>query len=234
MINLDTPIPELPKVGKTQIQALARVEVKTVRDLLFYFPFRYLDFSKFSKIADAKPGEIITLRVKIKSIQARFSFKTRRSLCEAVVSDDSGSLKVIWFNQGYLAKSLKPQQEVLLSGKVEQYKGLQMANPVHELVSEESIHTGRIVPIYHITEGLYHRTLRSLVKQYLPLAKDIVDPIPPQVKATCKLVSLPEAIKQIHFPEKETSLEQSKFRIIFEEVFIQQLAVEQHKLNSTS
>lgn len=231
-MQLSTPLKEITgnRFFASAAKALSKLGVLTVQDLLFYMPLRYLDFSKFSDISKIKAGEVVTIRAKIKTIGSRFSFKTKRSLSEAIVSDDTGSIKVTWFNQGYLAKSLKQGQELLLSGKVEQYKGLQMINPVHELVTLENIHTGRIVPVYRVTEGLYHRTIRNLVNSSLPAAMQLKDALPDFIQKDKGLLSLTEAIENIHFPRNEEKLEEAKRRFIFEEVFVQQLAVAKHRL----
>lgn len=102
---LDDTIENLPKIQKPQIAALKKLGILTARDLLLHFPYRYLDFSQTRQIKDLKPGENVSLKVKIKSISSRFSFRGRMSLAEAIVSDETGSLKVVWFNQPYLAKA---------------------------------------------------------------------------------------------------------------------------------
>lgn len=229
MINLDSEVSQLPKtVGKTT-QLLNKLGVKAVRDLLFYFPYRYLDFTVFKPIKDIKAGDTVTVRGKINTIASRFSFRGRMNLAEAIISDDTDSLKVVWFNQGYLAKTLQPGDEVLLAGTVSQYKTLQLQNPIYEKYSEDSTHTGRLVPVYRTTENLYHRTIRSLVKQVLPLATDVTDPIPKNILAKFRLPTLPEAIQQLHFPTSDTKLKQAQKRIIFDEIFVQQLAVQTHR-----
>ncbi len=230
MITLDSSIKTAPGVGPAVNKHLNRVGVKLVRDLLFYFPFRYIDFSKFTTIKDVKPGEIITIRGFIKTIQARYSFRGRVSLCEAIISDETGSIKVIWFNQPYLAKSLKSGDEVLLSGKADVYKTLQLQNPVYEKAADETIHTGRIVPVYRLTEGLYNRTVRNLVNKFLPLADTLPEILPRDLLHRYSLPALPQAIRQIHFPDSDAQINAARERVIFEEVLIQQLAVQQHKL----
>ncbi len=230
MANLNTPVKELPGIGKTLAGALDKLKIKTVSDLLFYFPFRYLDFSKFTEIKDAKIGQTVTLRGVIKTIASRYSFRGRMSLAEAIFSDKTGSLKIVWFNQAYVAKYLKAGDEVLLSGKIEDYKGLQMSNPVYEKFSEETTHTGRIVPVYRITENLYNKTLRTLIKKYLFLANTIPEILPKFIIKNYRLAALPEAIAELHFPTSYEKLAVAKQRVIFDELFIQQLAVLRHKL----
>jgi ATP-dependent DNA helicase RecG len=228
-INLGTPIKQLPRIGTITTKALTKLGISTVQDLLFYFPYKYLDFSKFSSIKDIRPGQTITLRVTIKTIQKRFSFTSHRSLAEAIVSDATGSVKVIWFNQPYIADYLKTGDEVLLSGKAEIYKTLQLANPVYEKMSEDTIHTGRLVPVYHITEGLYHKTIRTVIKQVLPEAASVTELLPDDIRAQYDLLHIQDTLRQIHFPDSEAQLERAKFRVTFEQALLQQLAVQQHK-----
>ena len=120
-MDLNSPIENLSKITKPQIAALKKLELFTVQDLLLHFPYRYLDFSKTKTIAELKPEESVSIKVKIKSISSRFSFRSHMSMAEAVVSDETGSIKVTWFNQAYLAKSLFPGEEVFLAGKVDYY-----------------------------------------------------------------------------------------------------------------
>jgi len=97
MLTINSPIESLPKTQKPHLAALKKLGIFTVKGLLLYFPYRYLDFSQVRQIKDLKPGENVSLKVTIKQIASRFSFRGRMSLAEAVVSDDTGSLKVVWF-----------------------------------------------------------------------------------------------------------------------------------------
>lgn len=229
MLSLDSSISELSRVGPSLSRAFARVGVASVRDLLFYFPRRYLDFSVFKPIRDITAGETITVRGTLKTIHARPSFRGRMALCEAVISDKTGSLKVVWFNQPYLAKQLAPGDEILLSGKVERYKTLQLQNPIYEKTSEQLVHTGRVVPVYPLTDGLYNRSIQSAVRTCLPLAAELPELIPASILERFNLPDLPETIRQLHFPDREQDIERARQRIIFEEVLIQQLAVRQRQ-----
>ncbi|HVY67901.1 MAG TPA: OB-fold nucleic acid binding domain-containing protein, partial [Patescibacteria group bacterium] len=155
-----TPIEQLPKTTKPLLAALKKLGIETVRDLLLYFPYRYLDFSKVSAVRDLAAGEMVSVKVKIKSIGSRFSFRGRMSLAEAVVSDGTGSIKVTWFNQPYLAKTLRAGDEIFLAGKPDYYNNvLQLTNPIYEKVSDPAyggagfpIHTARLVPLYHLAQ----------------------------------------------------------------------------------
>ncbi|MEK7161169.1 MAG: GxxExxY protein, partial [Patescibacteria group bacterium] len=219
------------KLKKPQSAALKKLEVLTARDLLMYFPYRHLDFTKTKTIKDLTPGENISLKVTIKSITSRFSFHGRMSLAESVVSDETGSLKVVWFNQGYLAKSLSPGDELFLAGAAEIYKGkLQLTNPIYEKVSDFPVHTSRLVPIYHLKAGLYPKTLRNLIKSVLPLANEVPDILPADVVKTQNLPTIVQTIIQSHFPESDELLALAQKRLAFEEIFFSQLAAQKTKL----
>jgi ATP-dependent DNA helicase RecG len=226
MITLDSPITALPGVGAATAKNLSKLGIKAVSDLLFYYPYKYLDFSVFSKIKDARPEQTVTIRGTIKTIASRYSFKSRMSLCEAIISDDTGSLKVIWFNQPYIKDYLNAGDEVLLSGKPNFYKSLQLSNPIYEKVSDDTTHTGRIVPVYHLKENIYNKSIRNLIKQNLKLSDEIPESIPQLILDKFNLLKLNKAIKQIHFPDSESELEQAKLRVSFDEAFVKQLAVQ--------
>ena len=137
---------------------------------MLYFPYRYLDFSQVKSIRDLKLGEMVSIKGTIKSINSRFSFRSRMSLAEALLSDDTGTIKIVWFNQPYLAKSLNLDEEIFLAGAPEIYKGvLQFVNPIYEKASEFPIHTSRLLPLYHLTAKLYNKTVRNLIAKALPL-----------------------------------------------------------------
>jgi len=153
------------------------------------------------------------------------------SLAEAAVSDETGSLKVVWFNQGYLAKSLTVGDELFLAGAAEIYKGkLQLTNPVYEKVSDFPVHTSRLVPVYHLKSGIYPKTLRNLIKTILPLADELTDELPADVIKNQSLLAINETVKYSHFPESLKHLDQAKKRLAFEEIFLSQLAAQKTKL----
>lgn len=229
MATITDPLSTLHKVGPSVVKHLAKLAVHTIGDLLLYFPYKYLDYTKFTHISAVVPGETVTVRGVLKTINSRFSFNTRKMLVEAIISDDTGSLKVIWFNQGYLAKTLSQGDEVLLSGKVDNYKGLQLVNPVHEKITEEMLHTGRLVPVYKLPDELYNRTFRGIINQALQHRNELSDDIPTEIRVKYDIPALKDAVLQLHFPESRQELERAQFRMIFEEILVQQLAVLEHK-----
>lgn len=235
----------LQALRKPQVTALKNLRVFNLQDLLLYFPFRYLDFSKNKKINELTLGENVTLKVVIKSIGSRFSFRGRLSLAEAIVSDSTGSLKVVWFNQSYLAKTLSVGEEIFLAGAVENYKGtLQLSNPIYEKVSDPPatpevkanwqanipIHTSRLVPVYRLSSGIYLKTLRNLIAKALNIVNLVPESLPASILFNQKLLSIQETIKRAHFPESLEQKDQVLKRLAFEEIFLNQLAAQKHKI----
>lgn len=231
-MKLTDHISTLPKTGPKLVRALKSINIETVGQLLTYYPNRYLDFSKFTVIQDLQAGEVVTIRGTIKSLGSRFTFPSRKTISEALISDTTGSLKVTWFNQGYIAQTLKKGDEVLLSGKVDYYKNLlQLTNPVYEKVGPEHLHTGRLVPVYKLPEGVFPKSFRALVNASLSAAQEFEDIIPPSVRNAYHILDIPTTTRELHFPSTPELLLQAKTRLAFEESFIQQLAVEQHRLS---
>ncbi len=230
-MDINSSITEIAKITKPQVAALKKLGIEKVRDLLFHLPFRYLDFSKTKKINALKAGENISIKATIKNIGSRFSFRGRMSLAEAIVSDDTGNLKIIWFNQAYISKSLEAGEEVFLAGTPEYYKGnLQLTNPIYEKASNFPIHTSRLVPVYHLTAKLYPKTLRNIIAKVLSLTDKLIDTLPKQVLKNNQLLNIAQTIKYSHFPENPEIVEEAKKRLAFEEIFINQLSAQKYKL----
>ncbi len=225
MISLDSNITELNRVGKTTSKLLKKLGLETVHDLLFYFPFRYDDFASVETIAGLKAGESAQVIGTIELIQNKKSFKRRMFVTEALVTDDSGSLKVIWFNQPFLTRTFKPGDKISLAGKVtEDYSGLSMITPVAEKIYSESlIHTKGLIPNYHLTENLTQKQLRYLVKEAIALADKLEDWIPINVKKRLELLDLGPALHLIHFPKSYEEIEAARKRLGFAELFLRQL-----------
>ena len=231
MPGLESKIKTLPRITKPHVAALKKLGIATVRDLLFYFPYRYLDFSKLTTIKQLKAGENVSLQVTVKDISSRFSFRSHMSMAEAVVSDGTGLLKIVWFNQAYLAKSLHAGDQLFLAGAADYYNaGLQLTNPLYEKVSDFPVHTARLVPVYHLTANLYPKTLRNFIAGILPLASETEESLPAEIVQEQHLLNIKKTIRYSHFPESLSQVEEAKKRLAFEEIFINQLAAQQYKL----
>ncbi len=223
MLTLKTSITELTRVGKTIAQQMGKLEIKTAGDLLTHYPFRYDDYSKILTIKDLKTKKTGTIKAKINLIANHRSPRKKMVITEAIVSDQTDSLKVIWFNQGFLTRTLKSGQQIYLAGKIDydSYYGLQLTNPSYELCKDKSpIHTGRLVPIYPSTAKLSQKQVRFLVRQILPLIQEVPDWLPREIKTKYNLTSLSFALEQIHFPQNQPWLEKAIHRLKFDELFL--------------
>lgn len=226
-MKLETPVSELTRVGKTAAKYLHHLGIETVRDLLLYFPFRYEDFRTVVAMRDAKDGEQVTVKGKIELIANKRSPRKRKIITEAVVSDESGRIRVVWFGQPFITKVLKAGDTVYFSGKVTtDMFGTQMVGPVYEKDQKSTTHTARIVPMYPLTSGLTQKQLRFLIKQVVHLVCDLDDWLPDDIRDRADVMPLSEAIRAIHFPESDEELKHAERRLKFDELFILQLRSE--------
>ena len=239
MIDLETNVEEIPKIGAAYAKKLKKFGIKTVQDLLFYFPARYDDFSQIIPIGSARKmlGETVCVQGEIMEIEGKNTFKKFMSLTEATIQDDSGEIKIIWYNQPYLAKSLKENDFVSIAGKVSLYKeGIYLSNPAYERINEigeneELTHTGRIVPVYAETRGITSRWLRYIIKPLLyRFCEQIQESLPEEIIKKNKFLPIQEAVWQLHFPESFEHADAAKSRFSFEELFLIQLHVLKEKV----
>ena len=232
---LDASIQNIKYFGPAAVKKLAKLKIKTARDLLYHFPFRYEDFSNFTPIADLKPDSQATAHGTILNAKNIRIFKRRMVLTEIIIEDNSGAIKSVWFNQPYLLSQFKPGRRLNLSGRVVlNKKKVCFSNPAYEITSygesaswrndkKESLHTGRLVPIYPETFGLTSRWLRLGIKSLLRFVNQVPDVLPNELKKTHRLPNLEYALSQIHFPETLEKAEMARRRFAFEELFILQL-----------
>lgn len=228
MLSLETPVYNLVGIGPRMAKRLAKLGIETVSDLFFHFPIRYDDFSKIRPIGQiGQSGQMGPLCVKgrILEIKNQRSPKARMFLTHALISDNSGSIRIIWFNQPFLIKTLKKGEEYIFLGKVEYSSdGLVIKNPIYEK-------EGRILPVYPETEGLSSKYLRKIIKPLLFLTDQFVDYLPAEVKESQNLMDLNEALRQIHFPDSFSSIKKARERLAFDELFLIQLKSLQVKKN---
>ncbi|MDD5217344.1 MAG: ATP-dependent DNA helicase RecG [Candidatus Omnitrophica bacterium] len=223
VLPVNNDVRYLKGVGPKRALALERIGIRSVRDLLCLFPRRYEDRSHFRAIADIALNDAVTLRGEV--LKVTLKPIRRMMIVEIVVGDDSGMIYAIWFNQPYLKKQFTVGQEIILYGKVEYYKGrFQITSPEYELVEgeEESVHTGRITPIYPLTEGLFQRSLRTTLRDAVQtqLDKVVREYLPESFCAERKLMELREAVREMHFPTSFEKLAEARKRIVFDEFLV--------------
>ncbi len=229
-MHLHTSISELPRVGPQMLKRLNKLGIFTVQDLLQHFPRTYDNQTEIRQIVYIVRDEQNTIRVTVHQIK-NIRTRSRKVLTEAKVSDESGALSVVWFNQPFLMNQLKPGMEVILSGKVKFAFGkISMQGPTVEIVKDEQIHTARLVPVYPETEGVSSRWLRTQIHQNLNLADQFEEFLPEIIREKYSLVPKAWAIKQVHFPTGEKELQTARFRLAFEEMLIMQLNVQMKRI----
>ncbi len=227
MLDFATPIENLTSVGKTTAGRLKKIGIYNAKDLLWYFPRSHEDLSKVIPIAQIEPGRKICLKGTLEMIQTKRSPRKKMYITEAIVSDETGQIKIIWFNQPYLSKTLKTGLTYYFAGEaqIDNLWQLQLNNPTYEKSSSNTIHTARIIPIYPLTMGLTQKQIRFLIKQVLPLADKSDDWLPEKLKKEYKLINLAQALKNIHFPQSLNDFYQSQKRLKFDELFLIMLRI---------
>lgn len=227
MITPTTPIEQLTRVGKTTAKRLAYLGIHTTRDLLFHIPRKHEDLSEITFIKDLVVNQKVTIKASVNTISTKRSPRRRLIITTALVSDETGSIACVWFNQPYLSQTIKPQTELFLTGTTKlRGNELQLSSPTYEKVTEDTTHTNRIVPFYPLTAGLTQKQIRFLLKQALPAARLLPDHIPKSIRKKFDLLDVSTALEQIHFPDSNASYEQALYRLKFDELFVTLLLVE--------
>ncbi len=223
-------------VGPARAQMLESKGLRTVEDLLSYVPFRYEDRGNVKTIRDLAPGEMATVIAEVRSVRASGFQRRELGLFLAEFTDGSGEILTgKWFHGDYLKHVLSPGMRLAVYGKVEidaYSSSLQMLHPEFEILSgdgeegDQSLHTGRIVPIYQAAGKVTTRVLRTVLHRLLETLRPLADPMPPSVASRLKLVDYWTAIREVHFPSPGTDLRllnhfrsPAQFRLIFEEFF---------------
>lgn len=219
---LSAPLTAVRGIGERLAANLGRLELHTLRDLLYYFPRRYDDYSRMKPINRLNYGEEVTVIGTVQNISTRPARSGKLKITEAVIHDGSGSLRVTWFNQDYIARRLHPGMQISLAGKVSQYLGRAvMENPSWEPLEQEPLVTGRIVPVYSLTEGVRQKWLRTQIHKVVSYwGPRIPDYLPEEIRRSAGLMNLPTAILQAHFPDSWESLRAAQERLAFDEIFL--------------
>ena len=226
--GVDDPVARLRGVDAKMAERLGRLDVATVRDLLHLFPRRHDDFSAVVKVSEVRPGRDCTVVADVwESRVVAQGAKGRRKDTEAVLGDDTGTIRAVWFGQQYVARTVKPGSRVVVSGKAEVFRGQpQFNSPAAYLAGSEQagVHTGRMVPVYPLTEGLRMPALRGLVWQALQgWLGGVEETLPEEVRGG--RMPLREAIFQAHYPDSAELWQAARARLAFDELLTLQLAM---------
>lgn len=232
-MELNDPVTQISGIGIEVAKKFRVLGISTAEELIHHYPRRYDDYSQVETINKIRPG-MVTIRAAIKQSSGRYASRGLH-ITEAVASDDTSSVRLIWFNQPYRAASLNSDKEYYISGDFGlRRQRLSIQNPSIEFASSFPVNTARIVPIYRETKGLKSTQFRRALKEALPLIKSLSETLPDWLVQGSSLDSRAEAVEQIHFPSSPESLAQAKKRLGFEEVFELTLAALLNKQDISS
>lgn len=224
--RIDALISTLPGVGPAFAAKLEKLGVATVHDALYLFPRRHIDYSDTKRIRDLTIGEEQTIIANV--WQAGVTQFGRVKGTEAVVGDETGNIRVVWFNQPWIARQLAVNSKVAISGRVNVFHGERLfESPEWDLVEDRDlVHAGRLVPVYPLTHGLYPRQMRNLMKRVVDgWAWQEPEFLPEELRRRRRLLAISEALKQAHFPDSPELAGQARERLAFDELLVLQLGV---------
>ena len=246
-ITLSTELTSLIRKDAQHIQALKTLQLKTVRDLLFYFPTRYADIAELKNTRDIAPDQHVTLYGKLKNVDVTKGWKSKIPMTKATLEDELGHIQLIWFNQAYIGKMYPEGSLVKISGKVTQNKtGFSIANPdisriqdmpidTHDSLFAENTESASsdtfLTPVYRETKGISSRFLHILIKKCLShkVHTHVRDPIPPHILQKYALPNIDKALMYMHVPKKEEHVVAARKRFAFEEIFLIQIRKQQER-----
>ncbi len=225
--TLDAPAGALPKVTVPDAKRLSKLGIETIRDLLLTLPFGWETYGAPAEVRSLLDGQQATVVGTVSAIAAKQSLRRRIKLTEATIRDDSGGvLRVVWFNQPYVVKQLHKGDRVAVAGtaKTPRYgQALQMQNPHYErmdgLEDVQPVRVGGMMPKYHLVDGLSSRKIARWVESALPLAGQVEELLPDEVRERHQLLDVAEAIRRGHKPESDKDFTEARKRMAFAELF---------------
>lgn len=220
----NTPLSELHSITSSLQSDFNKLAIKTVGDLLWYFPWRYDDLSEVKKIAEITDGELVTIKATILKIRSFRSWKRKITITEVTVSDGESQLTATWFHQKFISQILKVGDEIFLNGKLQiKNDKFLLASPSYEKVKDRPLHSARLVPNYHLSGKITQKQLRFVIDKGLKIAPSVDDPLPVEILNKEKYPWLFEALQQIHFPSDQDNLAKAIARLKFQELLYLQL-----------
>jgi ATP-dependent DNA helicase RecG len=235
-LALDTPLYEAIGAKAPYLRQLERLGIKTVRDLLWHFPVRYEDFSKIYQIAELEPGQSATIQAAVEDVKVRH---TRRgmTIVEGLLADESGTIRAVWFNQPYVATTLRPGRIANFAGKISisEESELYLNHPGYEILKaativdandensplhDETRHTARLVPVYPETRGLTSRGIRFVMQNVLRRAQSIAEWLPQATLTALTFPDINQALNAVHFPSSVEHAASARKRFDFENIFL--------------
>lgn len=228
--GLARPIMSIKGIGQKISEKLSNLGVETIWELLYLFPRRYDDYTLLKPISKLVYGEQVTIIGTIWQTKVRRS-RSNQAIVESIVNDGTGSVQATWFNQPWLADQLPAGMQIVLSGRVDIFLGRLVFNsPEWEPLELDPLRTRRIVPVYPLTEGLNAGKMREIMQRTVrEWASRVPDPLPAEIRQRRRLLSLPGAIQQMHFPESQEALRRARQRLAYDELLLLQLGVQRQR-----
>ena len=221
---LDEPVTRVKLVSPARASVLAKLHIKTVRDLVTHYPMRYIDMSRVATVAAARIGDVCTVCGQVYDVQVKRP--KRIPLVEITLVDGTGTLMLTMFRQVWLADKLKPGMTIAVAGKLDfDYGFKRMTNPFLEVLEQESAVEGVVVPVHPATEKISPAMMRRLVSNALDLTKGVLDPLPLDIRLKYRLMSRGAALECIHFPHTMEEQAAARRRLVYEELLMLQLAL---------
>jgi ATP-dependent DNA helicase RecG len=237
--SLDDPIQFIKGVGPRKTILLEKLRITSIEDFLYFLPFRFEDRTQFKKISQAVPDEYVTLTGEVLNAGTMFMGRRKR-VFEVIIQDETGVIRAKWFrfNESYMKEKFKTGQKIILSGKptLNKRSGLEIIHPDTEQVSGENVNSleiGKIVPVYHVTDGLHLKSMRTIIKNVLDKYLHLIEEfLPDGLIHRHGFISRADALSKSHFPPQGSSLNEldafktpAQRRLVFEELFLIQLGL---------
>jgi ATP-dependent DNA helicase RecG len=224
--KLEFPLTEIKGIGQSLADDLAKLDIHTIKQMLLYLPRRHDDYTRLKTIRQLQAEEVATVIGTVTHTEVRVGKNNRRDFY-MTVEDGTGKLQVSFFGQHFLIRSIRKNEQVVLSGKISIWGNrLQMNSPEWESVDSENLHTIGIVPVYRLTEGVKPRMMRRLMKKTVEqFAETIPDHIPEAVLERCELAELGWTIENLHFPLGYDHLQHAHRRYLFDQLLVLQLGI---------
>lgn len=233
--GLETEVQFVKGVGPRLAPMLNKLNLYTVKDLIWHVPRRYEDRSHLPPLRSLRPGDAVTVRGELVAVESR-ALRGGRVLLRATISDGTGEIALNWFNQPWIRTKLTSYHgEIIAYGAVKEARwGYEMSPTEYELIEEgdDPEEFGRIVPVYPSTEGLFQKHLRRVIKTALDLAIGLIeDPLPDEIRKRFKFRDLKWSLRQIHEPDNEEFRLEARQRLVFEEFLSIQLALQLRRMS---
>lgn len=231
-MQISDPITELRGVGPKKAQALANLHIETLEDLMYLLPREYQDRRTVTPIAELSAGQQTTVVARVDRLVQNYYRRGRKQMLRVLVSDDSGSMGILFFNAHFLKKAFRIGETYAFFGAVSNVRtGLSMVHP--QFVPAQDRETG-ILPVYPLTRGITQKDLRDWQRQVRPLYDSLEEYLPEAVIARQRLTDPASAIRGIHFPDSRQKYLEAKYRMIFDELFVLQTGMMAVRARSTS